>query len=277
MTGQELLPKLPGDVQAVLDVERELRHHESLGDDVQQRLRRRLEVSVGILALGVGTATVAATTAGTAGTAGAAAATVTKAGLLTKPWVVAAIAFVLGGAAGAGLHAYARKPLPPAPVQVTTVVVERRIEVPAAASATVSLTGAPTGVPSPAEGTPPPIGTASPSPVAATVSPAAQSGAAAAKPGSAGSTTDTALAAERSLLEVARTALSRGDTASALASLDEHVKKFPGGQLTEEREALYVQALARAGRLDEAKARAAKFAKRFPQSMLLPVVEAATE
>jgi hypothetical protein len=276
MSGQEIISKLPGDVQAVLDSEREL---PALGDDVQQRLRRRLEMSVGILALGVGTAVAGTSTATAAATTAASTgAAVAKVSVLSKPWVVAAIAFVLGGAAGAGLHAYARKAPLPAPAQVTTVVVERRIEVPVFVSPTVASAKleAPGSVAT--AGSPPSVAMAGPPPsVATTVSPAAQSAALAGKPGSSSSSTDTGLAAERSLLEVARTALSRGDSASSLASLDDHAKRFPAGQLTEEREALYVQALARAGRLDEAKARAAKFAKRFPGSMLLPVVEAATE
>ena len=263
MSAPDLMPKLPGDVRAVLDLERDL---PAIDDAVQQRLRRRLEASVGILALGVGTAAVTSTAAG------GAAATVTKASLVAKPWIAVAFAFVLGGVAGAGLYAAARKPVT-SPPQVTTVVVERRVEVPVPApppSAVIVL-------PSTVDTTSPTIAAGSPPPVAVGVAPPAQMGAAAAKSGNAASTTDTGLAAERALLEVARTALSRGDAASALTSLDEHAKRFPGGQLTEEREALYVQALARAGHLSEAKARAARFAKRFPESMLLPVVEAATE
>jgi TolA-binding protein len=83
------------------------------------------------------------------------------------------------------------------------------------------------------------------------------------------------LTAERSLLDVARTALGRGDFANALVSADAHQKRFPKGALAEEREALAVQALAGAGRRDEARARAERFAKSFPGSILLPAVEAA--
>lgn len=83
------------------------------------------------------------------------------------------------------------------------------------------------------------------------------------------------LTAERSLLDVARTALGRGDFANALASADAHQKRFPKGALAEEREALAVQALAGAGRKEEARARAERFARSFPGSILLPAVEAA--
>lgn len=83
------------------------------------------------------------------------------------------------------------------------------------------------------------------------------------------------LTAERSLLDVARTALGRGDFANALASVDAHQKRFPKGALAEEREALAVQALAGAGRRDEARLRAERFARSFPGSILLPAVETA--
>lgn len=86
---------------------------------------------------------------------------------------------------------------------------------------------------------------------------------------------DVDLAAERALLEVARTALARGDAASALAALDAHKKRFPRGRLLEERESLAVQALAAAGKRDEARRRADQFRKRSPDSMLLPAVDEA--
>ena len=88
---------------------------------------------------------------------------------------------------------------------------------------------------------------------------------------------DVDLAAERALLEVARTALARGDTASAMAALNAHAKRFPRGRLLEERESLAVQALAAAGKRDEARRRADQFRKRSPDSMLLPAVEEALD
>jgi hypothetical protein len=88
---------------------------------------------------------------------------------------------------------------------------------------------------------------------------------------------DVDLAAERALLEVARTALARGDSASALAALDQHAGRFPRGRLIEERESLAVQALAASGRRDEAQRRAEQFRRRSPDSMLLPAVEEALE
>ena len=71
-------------------------------------------------------------------------------------------------------------------------------------------------------------------------------------------------------------ALARGDAAAALVALRGHEREHPRGRLTEEREALYVRALARAGKHDEAKARAAEFRARFPKSLLMGAVDDAT-
>ncbi len=84
---------------------------------------------------------------------------------------------------------------------------------------------------------------------------------------------DTDLAAERALLELARAALGRGDVAGALVTIEQHARDFAHGRLEEEREVLAVQALVQAGRLEEAKQRQAAFRGRFPDSLMLPVVE----
>lgn len=86
---------------------------------------------------------------------------------------------------------------------------------------------------------------------------------------------DEGLASEMALVARAQTALHRGLYESALGALDEHARRFPRGELTEEREALAVQALARAGRHDEARRRAERFEARHPRSLLVPVVRAA--
>ena len=83
------------------------------------------------------------------------------------------------------------------------------------------------------------------------------------------------LAAERAALDVARTALGRGDGANALAACDDHARKFPRGALAEEREAIAVQALVLEHRSDDARARAERFRKTHPRSILLPAVLAA--
>jgi outer membrane protein assembly factor BamD (BamD/ComL family) len=83
------------------------------------------------------------------------------------------------------------------------------------------------------------------------------------------------LAAERAALDVARTALGRGDGANALAACDDHSRKYPRGALAEEREAIAVQALVLEHRGDDARARAERFRKTHPRSILLPAVLAA--
>lgn len=81
------------------------------------------------------------------------------------------------------------------------------------------------------------------------------------------------LARERRLIEAAQSDLVRGELASALARLREHARVFPSGRLAEEREALFVRSLVRAGRLEEAREHADAFRLRFPRSLLRPMVD----
>lgn len=80
---------------------------------------------------------------------------------------------------------------------------------------------------------------------------------------------------ERALLDTARRALVSDDRDAALAALDRHAKAYPHPLLGEEHDALLIQVLARGGRTDEARARGAAFRRQFPESLLLPAVEAA--
>ena len=82
------------------------------------------------------------------------------------------------------------------------------------------------------------------------------------------------LPAERALLDIARSAFGRGQSDEALAALARHEARFPPGQLAEEREALAVRSLVLGGHTSEARARAARFRKRYPTSVMLPAVEA---
>jgi hypothetical protein len=83
---------------------------------------------------------------------------------------------------------------------------------------------------------------------------------------------DRDLAAERAILEQARTALAQRDSRAALAALLSHARRFPQGRLAELREALWVEALVLAGRPDEARARADRFRARYPHSLFLGAV-----
>jgi hypothetical protein len=88
-------------------------------------------------------------------------------------------------------------------------------------------------------------------------------------------TGDAQLAQERALMERARSALARGDSSEALRATGQHAKSFPRGRLSEEREALAIQALAAAGRRSEAEQRAASFERYYPNSVLGPAVKRA--
>ena len=171
--------------------------------------------------------------------------------LLARPVAWLASAFIAGGFVGAGVHASiarpqasivqvaAQAPLPVPPVAATA---------PAQAVAVVPVDSATASAP----GRAPTSSTRAHSPPR-----------------------DVDLAEERALLEVARTALARGQDEAALHSLEEHAARFPNGRLSEEREVLTVQALASSGRTADARDRAARFRHAFPQSILLPAVDAA--
>ena len=72
-------------------------------------------------------------------------------------------------------------------------------------------------------------------------------------------------------------ALAQGNAPAAVAALRRHEREFARGRLVEEREAMLVQALVRAGSRDEAIQRARAFRERFPGSLFLPVVDGAFE
>jgi hypothetical protein len=76
-------------------------------------------------------------------------------------------------------------------------------------------------------------------------------------------------AAELDLLQRAQVAYADGALVDTLALLAAHGRRFPNGRLAEEREALRVRTLTRAGRAEEAQRAAAAFAERFPRSVLL--------
>ncbi len=83
------------------------------------------------------------------------------------------------------------------------------------------------------------------------------------------------LGPERVLLDRARTALTRRSPRDALAALSEHSRRYPRGRLTEEREALMIQALIAAGRYETARRRAEAFHRRYPTSLFRVSVDAA--
>lgn len=222
----------------------------------------------------IGAAGVAAAAGATAAAASSSAAShatshaVGGAAKLAK-WKLAGLlsAVALAGA-GAGAGAHARFATP------KVVEVERAAQ-PASA---VSVVAPPqTASPEPVPPTATALATAASS--ASAPSPAQPKAARAAAPSAqtAAPAKDPSLARERTLLDMARTALSRGDASGALASLDTHAREFPRSQLAPEREVLAIQALASTGRMPEARKRAAAFRTHFANSPLLPIVDEATQ
>jgi hypothetical protein len=164
----------------------------------------------------------------------------------TAPYGMALAAFLAGGVVGAVL--YAR--LAPAPAS-RVVFVDRPVS---------SAVGA--GAP-PVQAAPPPIASAPTAfDVAAPI---------AASPRS----TPSQLSAERRILDEARGALLRGEAQQALDALDRHRRTFPSALLGEERDALQVQALVKAGRYADARTRGEAFRRRLPDSFYLPMVDSA--
>lgn len=85
------------------------------------------------------------------------------------------------------------------------------------------------------------------------------------------------LKAERAVLDRVRESLSAGDTGEALRLVELHQRSFARPQLVEEREALAIQALVVGGRYDDARARAERFRRAFPNSLFLPAVQTSVD
>jgi hypothetical protein len=82
------------------------------------------------------------------------------------------------------------------------------------------------------------------------------------------------LDAEQRLLDTARAALVQQRPDAALEALRQHGARFPAGQLAEERDALEVQVLWKAGRHAEARAKGTTFRRRFPASIFNAAIDA---
>jgi hypothetical protein len=79
------------------------------------------------------------------------------------------------------------------------------------------------------------------------------------------------------LLDEARGAPVQGDPNRALGRIEQHRRTFASPILGEERDAMEVEALMKAGRTAEARAKADAFGRRTPNSLFLPAVESAIE
>jgi hypothetical protein len=172
--------------------------------------------------------------------------------------VVSTIAvFAVGGAVGAAVYASLSKPPAPAVVYVDRPIL----------------------LPSPA---PTPGSTLVPAMPAAATS-VAPAGAGGTHPSSAGAAAAKAapplsqLEAERAMLDDARTALLQGDPTRALDRLARHRRAFASPRLGEERDAMCVEALVKAGRYSEARAQAEAFRRTWPSSLFSATVDSALE
>lgn len=174
--------------------------------------------------------------------------------LLATKVGIAAVALVIGGLGGAALqatlepipsrHAPRMTVVPAASTDVGTVDVAGPSSQPEAASSAISVHALPS-----AARTAPPSGSPS--------------------------TMVDMMREERASLEIARTAMTRGDFSGAAAAIDRHARDFPHGKLVEERESMRVQALVGQGRYEEARSRAARFRHDFPGSLLQGAVDSA--
>ncbi|MGH7434423.1 MAG: hypothetical protein ACRENE_01980 [Polyangiaceae bacterium] len=173
------------------------------------------------------------------------------------PLAPLAIAFLAGGLAGAGALTLLRSPPREHVVYVDRPAVAPVIEAPAPTSGASRA---------PVEPAPPPA--------VPPVAPPGSAGGAPRHPARTEVPAVSPLRAEREVLDRARSSLSEGDAAGALALLDRHASEFPQALLAEEREALAVQSLVIAGRYDDARGRAARFRAAWPGSLFLPAVDA---
>lgn len=82
-----------------------------------------------------------------------------------------------------------------------------------------------------------------------------------------------ALEEEQRLLARGQRALADGHAEAVLAAVRAHSQQFARGALVEERDALEVRALLLARRMDEARAKAERFRRRYPDSVFLSAIE----
>lgn len=69
--------------------------------------------------------------------------------------------------------------------------------------------------------------------------------------------------------------MAAGEAEGALLVLNQHARSYPRGLLSEEREAMAVNALVTLGRAPEARRRGQAFNQRYPSSIVRRSVEAA--
>lgn len=183
-----------------------------------------------------------------------------------KYGLVASLGLVVGGAVGV----IATRP-PVAPVETARVSIPNRTVQPRAVPVlSPVLIPTPAGTSTPAEATAAP--TSAQAPDSRANRPA--HGANAPRAGDLTSSRSR-LQEEQTLIDVARAALQLGNTQIALDTVVRHQRKFPRGELTEERESVRILALIRLGRIEDAHRLAERFAVAYPRSMFNGVISRA--
>lgn len=216
-----------------------------------------------LLAVQAASVAPAAGPAASASTAHAAAGT---AAATAKTGALVVAAFLVGAVSSVALYRQLATPLPPPIVIVHAVPVSPTAQtVPASPSPAARERPPPPAQEARPARKPQPAPPSPPSPPRPTVEQAATEP----RP-----ELDAALGAERTLMEQANTSLVRRQPREALAALEQHLARFPQGQLAEERESLWIQALLAAGNRPAAAERARTFKARYPSSIFLPAVEA---
>lgn len=262
MTKPDLEP-LPGDIERLLDAERS---RPNPTPAFTTRLTERLAADVLDGAV-LGDTAVPAPTSPPPPTS------VGLAGRVTKVMSL----LLVGAVGGAGVHAVLREPAPLAVVAPTSDT-PRPI---ATSKAMATPPGAPTILaPSVAPAVTPPVPRSPVRPGAhlrwalrADEGSSASTYAAREAP----LTRDQKLAAERALIERARSALARGEPDDAMEAIARHEREFSGGQLVEERRALEVLVLVARRETERALARATEFRQAYPASMLLRTIDQAVK
>lgn len=241
---QKALPDMPADVASLLDA---IRTPTPISQEALGRMEHRLALSVAVSA--------GATAAASKGLGTAA---LTKLALFFSRKIPLGIsALTIGIGIGAGAHAVATRDAgqkTEGPLVIVTQSVRAESTLPSVPTAIVPTMDQ-RDLPPAMTATP----TKPPEPRASAVDTAAPS----------------VLAEERALVEMARSALARGDNAAALTATQNHERAFANGRLREEREFIAVKALSGLGRSSEADARGARFLTSYPRSMFAPAVRAA--
>jgi hypothetical protein len=199
------------------------------------------------------------------------------------PWLKVVLALVFGSAVAAGGYGLlARDDLSaPATDERDAAADEPRGERPAATPGHAPALPEPATSPEPPEPPEPPevesTAAVAPGPIAEPAGPELDPPSARAAPRPPTRPTPSDLAEETRLLARARAHLRSAAPQAALAPLDEHARRFPDGQLAEDRMVLRAQALCESGDTDAGRRQAAALQRAFPRSSHLPRVRRACD